>query len=52
VRVDGRIATKQKFDFGGNAAAQEKIVMNADKARERAERHFRREERAQDVEKR
>ena len=31
----------------GNAA-QEKIVMNSDKARERAERLFRKEERAQD----
>ena len=34
--------------LGGNAAAQEKIFMNSDKARERAERHFKREERAQD----
>ena len=34
--------------FGGNATAQEKILTNSDKARERAERHFRREERAQD----
>ena len=34
--------------LGGNAAAQEKIVMSSDKARERAERHFRKEERAQD----
>jgi hypothetical protein len=44
--VDDRIATR--LGFGGNVAAEEKIFMNSDKARERAERHFRREERAQD----
>jgi uncharacterized lipoprotein YmbA len=39
---------KETLGFGGNDAAQGKIVMNSDKARERAERHFRKEERAQD----
>ena len=46
--IDRRVATNNGSVFAEKSPAQEKILMNSDKARQSAERLFKKEERAQD----